>query len=84
MHCSSLLRSSEPTVDARKIRQLKKHDFDFTFPKIDKTPGSTSVICRQLWAGLFMTLVLFAPHLKIVSTCETIPQADNERFSIIE
>ena len=84
MHCSYLLRSSDPRVDAQNIRRLKKHHSDFVFPKIDKNPGSTWIICRQLWAWLFMTHVLFAPHLKIVSACDTIPQADNELFSIIE
>ena len=84
MHCSSLLRSSDPRVDAQNIRRQEKHHSDFVFPKIDKNPGSTWVICRQLWAWLFMTHVLFAPHLRIVSACDTIPQADNEPFSISE
>ena len=84
MHCSLLLRYSDPRVDTHNIRLLKKHRSDFIFPKIDKNPGSTWVICRQLWAWLFMPHVLFAPHLKVVSPCETIPQADTELFSIIE
>ena len=46
MHCSSLLRSSDSRVDAQNIRRLKKHHSDFVFPKIDKNPGSTWVICR--------------------------------------
>ena len=84
MHCFSLLSSSDPRVDSQNIRPLKKHHSDLIFPKIDKNPRSTWVICRQLWAWLFMTHVLFAPHLKIVSACDTIPQADTQLFSIIK
>ena len=84
MHCSSLSCSSDPRVEAQNVRRLKKHHSDFIFPKIYQNPGSTWVICGQLWASLFMRHVLFAPHLKIVSTCDTIPRAENELFSSIE
>ena len=74
----------DPRVDASSIRAVRRDHCDCIVPKTAKRSGATWVICRHLWCWLFLTNVLFAPHLKIISCCNTIAQANAELLGIIE
>ena len=74
----------DPRVDASSIRTVRHDHCDCIVPKTAKRSGATWVICRHLWCWLFLTNVLFAPHLKIISCCNTIAQANAKLLGIIE